>query len=147
MSNYRYCTATVQVTSEQAVSIARVAGVVTPGVLRLIIADSAKWSGSADDMAHLVDYSAAAFALDMGSMLAAAQYAKPADALNSPPAAFIVSADQLPAFDGYAAAMQRRGYVLAAFTAANEARRWTAQQAQVRAHWCSLRAELRRSAP
>lgn len=137
----------VQATSEQSISIARVAGVVTHSVLRLIITDSVKWSGSADDLAHMVDYSAAAFALDMGSMLAAAQSAKPADALNSPPAAFIVSADQLPVFDGYAAAMQRRGYVLAAFTAANEAWRWTAQQAQVRAHWGTLRAELRRSAP
>jgi hypothetical protein len=147
MPTYRYRTASVQAFNDQSISIARVCGIVTPATLGLIISDSGRWAREGDDLAHLVDYSGATFALDLGAMLGAAQSAKPANAMQAPPAAFVVSADQMPAFDGYAAAMQRRGYLLAAFTAAAEARRWAARQAQVRAHWLGLRAALRLSAP
>jgi hypothetical protein len=147
MHTYRYRTASVQADNDQSISAACVCGIVTPATLGLIIADSASWAGGGDDLAHLVDYSRATFALGVSAMLEAAQRAKPADVLLVPPAAFVVRADQMPAFDGYAAAMQRRGYLMAAFTGETEARRWAADQAQVVAHWRGLRAVLLQSGP
>ena len=147
MTRFFYRTASVRAHADQSISSARVCGVLTAESLRLIIADSTHWCGRADDLAHLVDYSGATLALSLGKMLDAARAAKPADAMAALPAAFVVSADQLPTFEGYVAAMMARGFLLTAFTEAAGARRWVAQQAQVRAHWRALHAGLRRSAP
>lgn len=147
MRHFAYRTASVMAQTDRSVSSARVCGVVTPESLRLIIADSAHWCGGADNLAHLVDYSGATMALSLGQMLKFAQAAKPGDVMAALPAAFLVNADQMPTFEGYAAAMMARGFLMAAFTEAAGARRWAAQQAQVRAHWRALHAGLRRSAP
>lgn len=147
MTSFAYRTASVMAQADQSISMAHVCGIVTPESLRLIIADSVRWCGRSDDLAHLVNYSGATMALSLGQMLESAQAAKPADAISALPAAFVVSADQLPAFEGYAAAMMARGFLMAAFTEAAGARRWVAQQAQVRAHWRALRAGLQQSAP
>ena len=147
MHKISYRTASVETSAYRGLGLARVTGIVTHDTLRLVIADSGQWAGGADCLAHVVSYSTATMALDLVQMVGMARQAKRADVINAIPAALIVSADQLPLFDDYTAAMQAHGFMIAAFTAADAGRRWAAQQAQVRAHWRGLRARLQLSAP
>jgi hypothetical protein len=147
MQRLVYRTASVETNAYRAIRIASVSGIVTSAALGSIIADSAQWAGGGAHLAHVVNYGGATMALDLGQMIAMAQSVKPADALMSTPAALVVRVDQLPLFDGYTAAMQARGFLIAAFTAGEAARRWAAQQALVREHWNARRAVLRLSAP
>ena len=147
MSRFSYRTASVQTRADQAISIAKVCGIVTPDALTSIIRDSGRWAGGRDHLAHVVSYSAATMALGLADMLAMGLQAKPPNAVNATPSALVVSQDQLPLFEDYTAAMMARGFLVAAFTEAEAAQRWAARQAQVREHWRGLRAALRQSAP
>lgn len=147
MHRFRYRTASVETHAHHEISLANVSGIVTPDTLRLIIADSTQWAGGSGHLAHVVDYGGATMALNLGQMLEMARAAKRADAINATPAALIVSADQVSLFESYTAVMQRLGFSMAAFTGADEGRRWAARQALVREHWRGLRAGLRLSAP
>ena len=147
MQRFNYRTASVQAGPDQSVGVARVSGIVTPESVRGIVADSTLWGQGREVFAHLVHYNSATIAMNLDDLLSSARRAKRADAAQSPPAAFVVSADQLPLFESYTGAMMGLGFHMAAFTSSAEGRRWAAQQALVREHWRAQRAGLRRSAP
>ena len=147
MHLFSYRTASVDAHAHREISLAKVAGIVTPDTLRLIIADSTQWAGGASQLAHVVDYSGAAMAMGLKQMVDMAKAAKRPDAINAPPCALIAGAGQVKLFEDYAAVMQRLGFSMAVFTGADAALRWASRQALVRDHWRGLRAGLRLSAP
>lgn len=141
MAKLIYPTASVRLHSTDAIGIAQVSGVVTLATAGALIGDSHKWvPGGA--LCNLVLYDGASMAVELDALLPVAQAAKRIGAQEATPAALVVGRDSAEMFRAYAAAMGAKGALIGVFTDREKARRWVAQQAQVREHWRQLRRGL-----
>jgi hypothetical protein len=136
MKKWTYSGAAVAAGTEDGVVIAVVDGIVTPASAGLIIADSVHWSRYR--LAQVVRYDRAAVNLTAEVLFATALRAS----AGSTPTALVVSMDQLPMFREYSQMHADRGVMKAAFTCAEAAQRWAADQARVRESWGRWRRAL-----
>jgi hypothetical protein len=136
MMKMQCATASVLALADEGLVFAVVAGDVTLAAAPLIIAGSVNWPGQR--LAHVVSYQGARVELRAEDLFRSAMLAKPGDT----PTAFVVAQSQLAMFRQYSQMHTARGTMKAAFTNVEEARRWAANQALVRATWARWRRAL-----
>lgn len=133
MSTLQYGVATVATQGAGDLVIARVQGVITPEVAERIVRDSSRWSAD-DPVAAVVSYQEAALQMSPDTLFAAVRRALPTDR----PTAFVVQPDQMDLFAEYVKLHAQVGVLKVAFTSAEQAQRWAAEQARVRGYWARL---------
>jgi hypothetical protein len=148
MKTFVYPTSGVRVTAVDEMAFAKVSGVVTQADAARIIAGSAAWgSAVVRPLVNIVCYSAAAIAVNADQLLESAGRAQwsMASVARIPPTALVVSGETLSMWRDYVACAMAAGVLKAVFLNHEDAVRWAAQQAAVRAHWNRLRHEARSS--
>lgn len=136
MKKLQYAGASVLARSVEGLVVAAVDGDVTSEVATQIIAGSRDWPGPR--FAQVVSYEQARVGLSADVLFRSALLAMPGDI----PTALVVSESQLSLFREYSQMHADRGTMKAAFTSFEEARRWAAGQALVRATWARWRRAL-----
>jgi len=136
MNKLEYGGASVRVCADEGLAIAVVSGEVTLQTAPQIVAGAANWPGKR--LAHVVNYGESRVELSAEVLFQSVMEAKPCDT----PTAFIVAPAQLAMFRQYSQMHADIGTMKAAFDNFEEARRWAAGQALVRATWARWRRAL-----
>lgn len=144
MTTYTYRTASASVNCEGRIGLTTVSGLITTGLLRGLVADTAAW-GVIAPLAGLIDIRGAVLGVLPDDMLRAAVGVGRSRA-DAPPTAFVVGPGQIHLLRDYAEAMRALGALKGVFSCQVEARAWVDQQALVMGHRLARRA-LRSAAP
>lgn len=114
---------------ESGLSIVTVHGLITQKSIGPLLADNAKWLAHTGVHGQIARYEQSAIALAGESMLQAAELALVANPAFEVPTAIIVHADMLDLFRRYSYIMNAKGVSRAAFSDADQARRWVQREA------------------
>lgn len=136
MQLMKYGAVAVQIQDLDGLISAQVQGAIDGPAARQVIGDAPLWAPLR--LAHVVDYTRAAVQLSAAELFAAALAASPGDV----PTAVVVTSDSWSIFSEYAALQATRGVLKAVFLTSEQANRWAADQARVRAFWLRARRAL-----